>query len=198
MFGANEPAAAIDLRTLAVRYPPLRMIAAVEKQGEGSVRTAATLPDGRIVVSGFDFGVAGSTSLQLVNPKDWSSRALDPATSWFRVGGGMVFTRGARGTGLRILKPSGSVMELFPGRSVGSVHVVGPRAFVTFIGTEAESSCHRAWHRSRHQTDRPRTPTHRSRSTDLRRLNRGHARRCMDLLTVGLPRPWAPMGRPSG
>ncbi len=140
VFGANEPAAAIDLRTLAVRYPLLRMIAAVKKQGEGSVRTAATLPDGRIVVSGFDFGVAGSTSLQLVNPKDWSSRALDPATSWFRVGGGMVFTHGARGTGLRILKPSGSVMELFPGRSVGSVHVVGPRAFVTFIGAKQKAA----------------------------------------------------------
>ena len=140
VFGANEPAAAIDLRTLAVRYPTLRMTATVKKQVEGSVRTAATLPDGHIVVSGFDFGVAGSTSLQLVNARDWSIRALNPATSWFRVGGGMIFTRGARGTGLRILKPSGSVIELFPGRSVGNVHVVGPRALVTFFGTKQKAA----------------------------------------------------------
>ena len=140
VFGADEPAAVIDLRTLTVRYPPVRMIAAVQKQAQGSVRTAATLPDGRIVVSGYELGVAGSTTLQLVNPKDWSSRALAPATSWFRVGGGMVFTHGARGTGLRILKPSGVAIELFPGRSVGNVFVVGPRAFVTFFGTKQKAA----------------------------------------------------------
>jgi hypothetical protein len=140
VFGADEPVAEIDLRTLAVRYPPLRTIAAVTKRTKGSVRTAAALPDGRIVVSGFDFGVAGSTILQLVDPRNWSSRALEPVGSWFRVGGGMVFTHGARGTGLRILKPSGSVIELFAGRSVGDVHVVGPRALVTFFGTKQKAA----------------------------------------------------------
>jgi len=140
VFGADESAAVIDLRTLAVRYPSVRMVAAVKKQSEGSVRTAATLPDGRILVSGYEFGVAGSTTLQLVNPKDWSSHALTPATSWFRVGGGMVFTHGARGTGLRILKPSGLAIELFPGRSVGNVFVVGQRAFVTFFGTNQKAA----------------------------------------------------------
>jgi hypothetical protein len=140
VFGADEPAAAIDLRTLAVRYSPERLIAAVQKQGVGTVRTAASLPDGRIVVSAYELGVAGSTSLRLVDPKDWSSRVLDPGGYWFRVGGGMVFTRGNHGTGLRILKPSGSVLELFPGRSVGSVHVIGPRAFVTFFGTKQKAA----------------------------------------------------------
>lgn len=132
VFGADEPMAAIDLRTLAVRYPPLRTVAAAAKRGDGSVRTAAALPDGRVVVSGYDFGVAGSTVLQLVDPQDWSIRALAPASSWFRVGGGMVFTHGTRGTGLRILKPSGAVIELFPRLSVADVQVVGPRALVTF------------------------------------------------------------------
>ena len=146
VFGAEEPVAAVNLRTLAVRYAPIRMIAAIQKTGEGSVRTAATLPDGRIVVSGLEFGGAGSTprmaatSLQIVDPSDWSSRVLDPRAYWFRVGGGMVFTHGPRGTGVRILKPSGSVFELFPSRTVASVHVIGPRAFVIFSGSKQKAA----------------------------------------------------------
>jgi hypothetical protein len=139
-LGADEPAATINLKTLAVRYASIRLIAAVRKNGEGSVRTAAALPDGRIVVSGFAYSATNSTSLQIVDPKDWSSRALEPASSWFRVGGGRVFTHGARGTGLRIWKSAGNVIELFPGRAVGSVHVIGPRAFVTFFGTNQKAA----------------------------------------------------------
>ncbi len=140
VFGADESTAVVSLRTLSVRYPPVRMIAAAAKQAEGSVRTAATLPDGRVVVSGYQLGVTGSTTLQLVNPSDWSSRALAQPTSWFRVGGGMVFTHGARGTGLRILRPSGDAIELFRGRSVGNVFVIGPRALVTFFGTNQKAA----------------------------------------------------------
>ena len=47
---AGEPPAAIDLRTLSVRYAPVRLPAAVNKRAEGSIQTAETLPDGRIVV----------------------------------------------------------------------------------------------------------------------------------------------------
>lgn len=140
VFGAGEPTAVVDLRTLSVRYPSVRMTAAFTKQAEGSVRTAATLPDGRIVVSGYRLGEAGSTTLELVNPNDWTSRALAPPTSWFRVGGGMVFTHGTRGTGLRILRPSGDAIELFRGRAVGNVFVIGPRAFVTFFGTDQKAA----------------------------------------------------------
>jgi hypothetical protein len=134
VFGAGEPAASIDLRTLAVRYAPLRLLAAVSKRVEGSVRTAATLPDGRIVVTGFDYGVTAPVGLWLVDPKDWSRRMLDPDTNWFRVAGGLVFARGEGGVGLRILRPSGSPVELFRSGSVGRVTVVGPRALVTFFG----------------------------------------------------------------
>jgi hypothetical protein len=134
VFGAGEPAASIDLRTLAVRYAPLRLLAAVSKRVEGSVRTAATLPDGRVVVTGFDYGVTAPVGLWLVDPKDWSRRMLDPDTNWFRVAGGLVFARGEGGVGLRILRPSGSPVELFRSGSVGRVTVVGPRALVTFFG----------------------------------------------------------------
>lgn len=108
VFGAGEPAASIDLRTLAVRYAPQRMTAAVSKQVEGSVRTAATLPDGRVIVTGFDYGVSTRVGLRLVDPKNWSSRVLDPAANWFRVAGGLVFARGRGGVGLRILHPVGA------------------------------------------------------------------------------------------
>jgi hypothetical protein len=141
VFGAGEPAASIDLRTLAVRYAPLRLLAAVSKRLEGSVRTAATLPDGRVVVTGFDYGATAAgtaVGLWLVDPKDWSRRMLDSATNWFRVAGGLVFARGEGGVGLRILRPSGSVV-LFRSGSVGSVTVVGPRAFVTFFGTKQKA-----------------------------------------------------------
>jgi NADPH:quinone reductase-like Zn-dependent oxidoreductase len=136
---AADTAAAIDLRTLAVSYAPLRLLAAAKKQVEGSVWTAATLPDGRLVVSGFNYGATGS-GVWLLNPTDWSSRVLDPAGSWFQVGGGLVFTRGDRGVGLRILKPSGSTLELLQGRSIGNVTVIGPRALVTFFGTKQKAA----------------------------------------------------------
>ena len=42
--------------------------------------------------------------------------------------------------GLRILKPSGSTIELFHGRSVGNVYVVGRRAVVTFFGTNQKAA----------------------------------------------------------
>ena len=143
VLGADEPTASIDLRTLAVRYAPSRRIAAVSKQVEGAVRTAAMLPDGRIVVTGFNYGAnaAGSTvGVWLVDPKDWSHRVLDPAATWVRVAGGLVFARGTGGVGLRILRPSGSVVELFRTGSVGSVTVVGPRALVTFFGTNQKAA----------------------------------------------------------
>jgi hypothetical protein len=134
VLGAGEPAASIDLRTLAVRYAPLRLLAAVSKRAEGSVRTAAALPDGRIVVTGFDYGRAAPVGLSLVDPEDWSRRVLDPAANWFSVAGGLVFARGKEGVGLRILRPSGPAVELFRSGSVARVAVVGPRAIVTFSG----------------------------------------------------------------
>jgi hypothetical protein len=140
VFGAGEPAAAVDLRPLAVRYAPLRVMAAAGKQAEGSVRTAATLPDGRIVVTGFDYGETTPVGLSLVDPKDWSRRMLDPAANWFTVAGGLVFARGKGGVGLRIFRPSGSVVELFPSGSVGRVVVVGPRALVTFLGKQQKAA----------------------------------------------------------
>jgi hypothetical protein len=140
VFGAGEPAASIDLRTLAVRYAPLRLLAAVTKRVEGSVRTAATLPDGRVVVTGSDYGASAAVGVWLVDPKDWSRRVLDPDATWVRVAGGLVFARGDGGVGLRILRPSGSAVELFRTGSVGGVTVVGPRALVTFLGKNQKAA----------------------------------------------------------
>jgi hypothetical protein len=140
VFGADEPAAAIDLRTLAVTYPPVRMLAAAQKGAAGAVRTAAALPDGRIVVAGYRLASRGSATLQLVEPKSWTTRTLTPTSPWFTVGGGMVFTHGANGSGLRILRPSGEAVELLRGRSVANVVVVGPRALVTFFGTDQNAA----------------------------------------------------------
>lgn len=143
VFGADEPAASIDLRTLAVRYAPLRRTAAAAKQVEGAVRTAATLPDGRVLVGGFDYGASTAgrnVGLLLVDPKDWSRRVLDPDGNWYRVAGGLVFARGRGGSGLRILHPSGSVVEVFRTGSVADVTVVGPRALVRFFGAKTKAA----------------------------------------------------------
>ena len=135
VFGAGVSPAAVDLATLSVRYAPLRVPARVEKRATGWVRSAAALPDGRIVVSGFDYGKRGAIGLRLVDPADWSVRVLDRAATWFRVSGGHLFTRGRGGVGLRVVKPSGRAVDLFPTGSVGSVDVIGRRALVTFFGT---------------------------------------------------------------
>ena len=143
VIGASEPPAAIDLRTLAVRYAPVRLTASVSKRVKGSIRTAATLPDGRIVVGGDDDGANGAENtagLWLIDPKGWSRRVLSPDWTWFRVAGGLIFARGERGVGLRIIQPSGSTRALFRTGSVARVTVVGPRAFVTFFGTNIKAA----------------------------------------------------------
>jgi hypothetical protein len=111
------------------------VVAAARKQVEGAVRRAETLPDGRIVVGGVDFGSTSPVGLSLVDPRDWSARVLDPAGSWFRVAGGLVFVRGNRGVGLRTIEPSGATCVLFRNGSAAAVNVVGRRALVTFFGT---------------------------------------------------------------
>jgi hypothetical protein len=143
VVGTGEPPATIDLRTLSVRYATVRLTAAVTKQVEGSVRTAATLPDGRIVVGADDYGATAgehSAGLWLIDPKDWSRRVLSTKWTWFRVAGGLIFARGETGIGLRIIQPSGSTRELFRTGSVARVTVVGPRAFVTFFGTNIKAA----------------------------------------------------------
>ena len=144
VLGGGEPAATIDLLTMHVSYAPLRLVAAVRKNVEGGVRSASSLPDGRLVFSGYDYGV-GAAGLWLVDPRDWSSRSLDPMGSWYEVGGGVVFARGSRGLGLRIVQPAGTVRELFAGRTVASVEVVGPRALVTFAGTSQRAAVVELW-----------------------------------------------------
>ena len=143
VIGAGEPPASIDLRTLSVRYGPLRVTSAVSKRVEGSVRTAETLPDGRIVVGADVYGATSAENtagLWLIDPKDWSRRVLSTEWTWFRVAGGLIFARGERGVGLRILQPSGATRELFSTGSVARVTVVGPRAFVTFFGTKIRAA----------------------------------------------------------
>ena len=134
VIGAGEHAAAVDLRTLAVRYAPLRRTAVVQKSTAGWARAVATLPDGRIVLSGWDYGSARPVGIWLVDPRDWSRRALVRSDSWVRVSGGLIFTRGEHGVGLRLVEPSGRARELFRTGSPDSVNVVGPRALVTFFG----------------------------------------------------------------
>jgi hypothetical protein len=143
VIGAGEPPAAIDLRTLSVRYAPVRLTTASDKQVEGSVRTAETLPDGRIVVGASDYGATPAENtggVWLIDPKDWSRRVLSTKWTWFRVAGGLIFARGETGVGLRIIQPSGSTRELFRTGSVARVTVVGPRAFVTFFGTNIKAA----------------------------------------------------------
>lgn len=133
VLGAGEPPASVDLRTLSVRYAPRRLTAATSKRVDGSVRTAATLPDGRLVVGGYGYGSTSAYGLWLVDPATWSRRLLDRDGGWFRVAGGQLFLRGPRGVGLRILRPSGVESELFRTGSVARVTVVGRRALVTFF-----------------------------------------------------------------
>ncbi len=140
---AGEPPAAIDLRTLSVRYAPVRLPAAVNKRAEGSIQTAETLPDGRIVVGASVYGATAAedaAGLWLIDPTDWSRQVLSTKWTWFRVAGGLIFARGERGVGLRIIRPSGSTSELFRTGSVARVTVVGPRAFVTFFGTNIKAA----------------------------------------------------------
>lgn len=144
VIGGDEPAATIDLRTMRVTYAPLRLVAAVRKSVDGVVRNAAALPDGRLVLSGFDYGIKAA-GIWLVDPRDWSSRVLDPEGSWYEVGGGLVFARGERGLGLLVVQPSGTTREVFAGRTVVTLRVVGPRALVIFAGANQKAAVVELW-----------------------------------------------------
>ncbi len=173
-----------------------------EKLGKGSVRTAATLPDGRVVVSGFGLREnrlairARASSILGTGRVACSSQRRPGSASEAEWCSRRVRVGGASGCGGPPALRSQSSFRTGSVRS--AVYVVGPLAFVTFFGRGAEGGSRRARHRARRKAHRSRAPAPRRWSADHRRLNRGHARRCMDLLTVGLPRPWAPMGRPSG
>ena len=140
VFGAEEPAAAVDLRTMSVQYAPARFLTALKKNVAGWLRTAESLPDCRVVVAAQSYGGAGKALLRVVDPADWSSRELASRESWFRVGGGMIFTRGAGGVGLRMWKRDGQSVDLFRTGSVAGVFVVGPRALVTFHGSGGQAA----------------------------------------------------------
>jgi len=144
VIGGGEPAATIDLATMQVTYAPLRLVAAVRKNFDGVVRNAAALPDGRLVFSGFDAGIKAA-GVWLLDPRDWSSSPVDPKGSWYATGGGVVFARGDRGLGLRVIQPSGSTRELFAGRAVATLDVVGPRALVIFAGSGQKAAVVELW-----------------------------------------------------
>ena len=108
-----------------------------------------------------------TAGLWLIDPKDWSRRVLSTKSTWFRVAGGLIFARGETGVGLRIIQPSGSTRELFRTGSVARVTVVGPRAFVTFFGTNIKAAVVELG-TPRRQTPRPRLPTGRRRAADHR------------------------------
>jgi hypothetical protein len=131
---AGEPLATVDLHSLAIRYPPVRQLAFVKKAASGSVREAATLYDGRLVVSGFDYGSRAPVGISIVDPATWSRRLIDRKATWVAVSGWLMFTRGPGNVGLRLLRPNGEFVELFKTGSVATVRVVGARALVTFHG----------------------------------------------------------------
>lgn len=144
VIGGGEAAATIDLATMRVTYATLRLVAAVRKNFDGVVRTAASLPDGRLVFTGFDAGIEAA-GVWLLDPRDWSSNPVDPKGSWYATGGGVVFARGERGLGLRLIQPSGSTRELFAGRTVATLDVVGPRALVIFAGSGQKAAVVELW-----------------------------------------------------
>ena len=170
VIGAGEPPAAVDLRTLSVRYAPVRLPAAANKQVEGSIRTADTLPDGRIVVGANVYGATAAENtagLCSSTPRDWSRRVLSPKWSWFRVDGGLIFARGESGVGLRIIQPSGATREpSAPDPSPASPSSGRERSSPSSARTSKRPSSSR--HRPRCQTPRPRLPTGRRRTADHR------------------------------
>ena len=143
VIGAGEPPAAVDLRTLSVRYAPVVYPRPPTSRSRDPYGQPTRCPT--------DASSSAQTSTERPlrktrpascssTPRDWSRRVLSPKWSWFRVDGGLIFARGESGVGLRIIQPSGATRELFRTGSVARVTVVGPRAFVTFFGTNIKAA----------------------------------------------------------
>ena len=89
VVGAGEPIAEVDLGSLAVTYHGgTRTLA---KLLDGPSRSATWLPNGTIAVTGYDSHVGKDAKgnltssdtpagLSIVDPRDWSTRMVDPAT----------------------------------------------------------------------------------------------------------------------
>jgi len=138
--GAGEPIAEIDLGTLAVTYHGGSRT--LSKLTEGPVRTASWLPNGTIAVTGDDGHASKDASgrivesdepagLMILDPRDWSSRMVDPdATSVAVSGDTLVAYSWLSNGGLSVYGLDGTLLlHALDGWSVQALQLGGGAAF---------------------------------------------------------------------
>jgi hypothetical protein len=141
VVGAGEPVAEIDLVSLAVTYHGgTRTLA---KLLDGPFREAAWLPNGTIAVTGYDAHISRKANgdieesqtpagLMIVDPRDWSWRTVDRATSSLAVSGdALVSYSSFQSTGLGVYGLDGAARLRALESAVQDVQLGGGMAFAT-------------------------------------------------------------------
>lgn len=172
VLGADEPAATINLKTLAVRYASIRIIAAVKKNGEESVRTGCRAPGRthrrlrlRLQRNQLD-EPPDRRSERLVEPRARTRLELVPC---LRRDG--IHTRRPRHrtANLEALRHRPRAVPRPPGRKRPRDR---PTSLRHLLRNQPEGGGSRTGNRTRHPTDHPRSPAHRVWATHHRpRLN---------------------------
>jgi hypothetical protein len=136
VVGAGEPIAEVDLATLAVEYHGRTRTPA--KLLNGPSRQATWLPNGTIAVTGYDGRVSNSdesatpAGLTIVDPRDWSSRTVDPNATSVAVSGNTLVTYSwFASTGLGVYGLDGSARLHALDGQVENVQLGGGMAFAT-------------------------------------------------------------------
>lgn len=141
VIGAGEPVAEVDLATLAVTYEGGTRT--LSKLDDGPYRTAAWLPNGTIAVTGYDGHVSKDATgtitesddpagLVILDPRDWSSKMIDPTANSLTVAGNrlLAYSWETR-SGLSVYTLGGTpLLHALTGWTVSALQVGGGAAFV--------------------------------------------------------------------
>ena len=141
VIGAGEPIAEIDLGSLAVTYHGGTRT--LSKLLDGPYREATWLPNGTIAVTGYDGHASKDASgditesqtpagVTIVDPRDWSSRLVDPSADSVVVAGDLLLAYSwFQGAGLGVFGLDGSSRLRALAGSIQSVQVGAGMAFAT-------------------------------------------------------------------
>ena len=141
VVGAGEPIAEVDLGSLAVIYHGGSRTLA--KLLDGPYREATWLPNGTIAVTGYDGHVSKDASgkvtesqspagLAIVDPRDWSWKTVDPATSSLVVAGNVLVAYSwFANAGLAVYGLDGTARSHPLAGTVDDVQLAGGLAFAT-------------------------------------------------------------------
>ena len=170
VIGAGEPPAAIDLRTLSVRYAPVRLTAAANKRVEGSMRRPRRCPTDASSSAQASTGHRNRRHCRPLahRPQGLVASGAQHEVDVVRVAGGVIFAPRRNRRRPTDHPPIRFSPRTLPHGVCRSRHRRRAASVRHLLRHGYQSGCRRAWHRPRCPTPRARLPSGRRRTADHR------------------------------